>query len=244
MCSVWRLPSQTWSVWETTVAPSALSISLRREEGGLTGRCRAGLPPNLTHTGRGRKAGVAQDTVSGSQRHHELGTALLRLSLDCMCCFKARRRCSAALASQAWSTWATMEAPTCLIVRGCWRAEKARYAPFLGIQAIGPDAQLAIAAQGPQPVRLPPARTGSSGTASMHQSLLCPVSAFVAHTSAPTCPAAILCVYTQGQGWGVHMIAVLHTLSLRTAGRARSRSRGPRARRRATRPWSPRTTRR
>ena len=37
----------------------------------------------------------------------------------------------------------------------CWRAEKGKYATFLGMQAVGPNAQLAISAEGPQPVRTP-----------------------------------------------------------------------------------------
>ena len=37
----------------------------------------------------------------------------------------------------------------------CWRAEKGRYATSLGIQAVGPNVQLAISAEGPQPVRDP-----------------------------------------------------------------------------------------
>ena len=37
----------------------------------------------------------------------------------------------------------------------CWRAEKGRYATSLGIQAVGPNVQLAISAEGPQPVRNP-----------------------------------------------------------------------------------------
>ena len=123
-----------------------------------------------------------------------------------------------------------MEAPTRLTVCGCWRAEKARYAPFLGIQAIGPDAQLAIAAQGPQPVRLhllalappaPPACTRASSAWCLHSLL----------TLVPLPAQRQSCAYMHKAMAGVHMVAVQHTLSLRTAGRARSRSRGPRARR-------------
>ena len=40
-------------------------------------------------------------------------------------------------------------------VCGCVRAEKTRYSTFLGLEAIGPSAQLGIAAEGPQPVRAP-----------------------------------------------------------------------------------------
>ncbi len=36
---------------------------------------------------------------------------------------------------------------------GCLHTEKTRYSRFLGLDAIGPSAQLGIAAEGPQPVR-------------------------------------------------------------------------------------------